>query len=118
MKRLPEIEADAFTHYGISAQGVQCGSALAMVATVQGDGFLSSLARYEATLRKSAFKHLGFLADMRKGKWGADASAMDAQAIEGAAAPSEKTSATGESGASIAGSVPTDVLGSGSQPEG
>jgi hypothetical protein len=73
IKRLPEIEAGAFARYGISIQGNQCGPAFAMVASVQSDNILGQLARYEATLRKSAFKFLDSLRAARKDGAGADA---------------------------------------------
>lgn len=73
IKRFPEIEAAVFTRYGISVQGNQCGPALAMVASVQSDNILGQLARYEGTLRKSAFKYLDELRALRKNGPGADA---------------------------------------------
>ncbi len=72
VKRLPEIEAGAFARYGISVQGNQCGSAFAMVASVQGDDILGQLARYEATLRKGMFKAMDLLRSLRKDGWGGD----------------------------------------------
>jgi hypothetical protein len=82
LKRLPEIEAGAFTRYGISVQGNQCGSAFAMVASVQTDNILGQLARYEATLRKHAFKYLELLWALRKsGKGRRSSQVLDAQVI-------------------------------------
>src|SRR6266478_7229381 len=66
MRRLPEIEAFAFTRYGISAQGNQCGPGFGLVASVQTDNILGQLSRYEATLRKNAFKYLQLLLVLRK----------------------------------------------------
>ena len=82
IKRLPEIEAGVFTRYGISIQGNQCGSALAMVASVQTDNILGQLARYEATLRKNALKVLDLLRALRKDGLSADvAPVIDAEEV-------------------------------------
>jgi hypothetical protein len=82
IKRLPEIEAGMFTRYGISVQGNQCGPALAMVASVQTDNILDQLARYEASLRRNAFKFLDLLRVLRKDGSGADvAPVINAQVV-------------------------------------
>ena len=82
IKRLPEIESGVFTRYGVSIQGNQCGSAFAMVANVQTDNILGQLARYEATLRKNAFKYLDLLRNLRKSGVGVGSSpVIEAQVI-------------------------------------
>jgi hypothetical protein len=91
IKRLPEIEAGVFTRYGISVQGNQCGSALAMVASVQTDNILDQLARYEATLRRNAFKFLDLLRALRKDGSGADlAPVINAQVVTATSAASRQ----------------------------
>lgn len=76
LRRLPEIEAFAFTRYGLSVQGNQCGPGFALVASVQTDNILGQLARYEATLRRSAFKYLDLLRTLRKDAWDLESPAM------------------------------------------
>jgi len=85
LRRLPEIEAVAFTRYGLSVQGNQCGPGFALVASVQSDNVLGQLARYEATLRRSAFKYLDLLRALRKDAWELESPSMietEPEAIE------------------------------------
>lgn len=83
LKRLPEIEAGIFARYGISVQGNQCGSAFALVNSVQTDNILNQLARYEATLHKYSLKYLELLRSLRKDRWGGDATGIvEAQVVE------------------------------------
>jgi hypothetical protein len=118
IKRLPEIEAGVFTRYGISVQGSQCGPALALVASVQTDNILGQLARYEATLRKNAFKCLDLLRMLHKGGWGTDASRIDAQVIDVEPGPSGEASANTSPGGSITGPLPPDQPSFEQSPEG
>jgi hypothetical protein len=108
IKRLPEIEAGAFARYGISIQGNSCGSAFALVANVQSDDILGKLARYEATLRKNAYKILELLKAFRKKDWAGSASlVIDASLADAAPEPAEKTNGS-NSGDLKAGPVPID----------
>ena len=90
IKRLPEIEAKIFARYGISVQGNQCGSAFAMVANLQTDDILGQLARYEATLRKNAFKYLDLFRTLRRDGWAVDPSIIQSHAIDAAEEESPK----------------------------
>jgi len=67
LQRLERIEAEAFTRYGLSSKGEVMGPGFAMIATVQGDNFLSTLGRYEAGLRRQYFRCLDTLQALRKG---------------------------------------------------
>jgi hypothetical protein len=67
LQRLERIEAEAFTRYGLSSKGEVMGPGFAMIASVQGDNFLSTLGRYEAGLRRQYFRCLDTLHALRKG---------------------------------------------------
>ena len=83
LRRLPEIESVVFTRYGLSVQGNQCGPGFALVASVQTDNILGQLARYEATLRRSAFKYLELLRALRKDAWDLESPAtIETETIE------------------------------------
>ncbi len=88
LRRLPEIEAGIFQRYGISVQGHQCGSAFALVNSVQTDNILNQLARYEATLHRYSLKYLELLRTLRKDGWGENvANIVDAQVVDAPPAP-------------------------------
>ena len=102
-KRLPEIEAGAFTRYGISVQGNQCGAAFAMVASVQQDNILGQIARYEGTLRKHMFKLLDLLRTSRMDGWSADTvTVLDAQVADVTCEQSEQPVTAANTGVSPA----------------
>jgi hypothetical protein len=81
LRRLPEMEASAFTRYGISVLGNQCGPGFALVASVQSDNILGQLARYEATLRKSAFKYLDLLRALRREGWEQESPVIEVELV-------------------------------------
>jgi len=66
LQRLERIEAEAFRRYGLSSQGEVMGEGYAMIASIQGDNFLSALGRYEAGLRRQYFRCLDTIHSLRK----------------------------------------------------
>lgn len=109
LRRLPEIEAFAFNRYGISVQGHQCGAGFALVASVQTDNILGQLARYEATLRKSAFKYLDLFRSLRQDGWEqAAATEIEAEMIERTPAESSSPNPEADRVASASPALPPD----------
>lgn len=66
LQRLERIEAEAFRRYGLSSEGEVMGQGYAMIASIQGDNFLSALGRYEAGLRRQYFRCLDTMHSLRK----------------------------------------------------